>query len=115
MADKAEVDKYFEVIVERINDVGPFIAADWGGSVQFVLPDLNTGWLLKMAMDGTVESCEEKLDEDAATGVLELDSDTFVAIYSGTKSPMEFMAEGKLVGRKSMDALLKILPASAGM
>lgn len=112
MAEKAEVEKWMATIVERLNDVGPYVAADWGGSVQFIVPDLGTGWLLKMAMDGTVESCDEKLDEEAATGVVELDSDTFVAIYTKTTTAMEATAQGKVKTRKSMDALVKVLVPS---
>ena len=112
MAEKAEVEKWIATIVEKLNDVGPYVAADWGGSVQFVVPDLDTGWLLQMAMDGTVESCDEKVDEDAATGVVEMDSDTFVAIYTKAVSPMEASAQGKVKTRKSLDALIKILVPS---
>ena len=112
MADKAEVQKYMDGIIEKLNEVGPIIAEDWGGSVQFVVPDLDTGWLLQMAMDGTVESCDEKVDEEAATGVVEMDSDTFVAIYTKAVSPMEASAQGKVKTRKSLDALIKILVPS---
>ena len=101
-----------DTIVDRLNEVGPYVAADWGGSVQFVFPDLNTGWLLKMAMDGTVESCAEKIDEGAANGVVEVDSDTFVGIYSKKISTGEARASGKMQVRKSLDALVKILPST---
>ena len=112
MAEKAEVEKWMETIVERLNDVGPYVAADWGGSVQFIVPDLGTGWLLKMAMDGTVESCDEKIDEEVASGVVEMDSDTFVAIYTKATTAMEATAQGKVKTRKSMDALVKVLVPS---
>ena len=112
MADKEEVQKSVQVIVEKLNEVGPIMAEDWGGSVQFVISDLNTGWLIQMAMDGTVESCDEKIDEEAALGVLEMDSDTFVGIINKTISPMEAQAERKIQVRKSMEALMKVLPAT---
>jgi sulfur carrier protein ThiS len=112
MAEKAEVEKWMQVIVEKLNDVGPIVAPDWGGSAQFVFPDLGTGWLLKMNMDGTVESCEEKIDEEAADGVVEFHSDTFVAIYNKEVVPMEAYSDGRLKVRKSIDALIKILPAT---
>jgi putative sterol carrier protein len=110
MAKKEEVEKLFQEIIERLNDVGPDVAADWGGSLLYVIPDLGTGWLLKMAMDGTVESLTESTDEEAALGVVELDSDTFVDIYTGRNSPMNAVAAGKCKMRKAMDALVKILP-----
>ncbi len=112
MAKKEEAKKWMDTIVSRLNEVGPYVAADWGGSVQFLFPDLGTGWLLKMAMDGTVESCAEKIDEEAANGVLEMDSDTFVGIYSKKISTGEARASGKMQVRKSLDALVKILPST---
>jgi len=36
-----------KVMIDKLNEVGPYTAADWGGSVQLVFPDLGTGWLLK--------------------------------------------------------------------
>jgi hypothetical protein len=108
MADKAEVQKWMDIIVQRLNDVGPYVAADWGGAVQFIFPDLGTGWFLKMAMDGTVESCEEKIDEASANGVVEIDSDIFVGIYNKTVSQAEARASGKIKARGSLDAMLKV-------
>jgi hypothetical protein len=115
MADRAEVEKWLKHCVDTLNDLGPDIAADWGGSCQFIFPDLNTGWLLKLKMDGTVEFLEEKVDEEVATGVIEMDSDTWVGIYEKVISPLEAFSEGKMQVRKSMDALIKIMPATAGM
>ncbi len=71
-----------KVMVDKLSEVGPDVAADWGGSVLYLFPDLHTGWLLKMAMDGTVESWDEKIDEEAASGVLEMDSDTWVGVIN---------------------------------
>jgi putative sterol carrier protein len=112
MANKEEVKKCVQVIVDKLNEVGPIVAEEWGGSVQFVISDLKTGWLIKMAMDGTVESCDEKIDEEAALGVLEMDSDTFVGIINKTLNPLEAQAEHKIQVRKSMEALMKVLPAT---
>ena len=110
MAKKEELEILLQAIVERLNDVGPDVAADWGGSLLYVISDLRTGWLVKMAMDGTVESCNETTDEKAASGVVELNSDTFVDIYTGKTTPMNAVAAGKIKMRKAMDALVKILP-----
>ena len=115
MAEKEELEKCMKVVVDKLNEVGPDVASEWGGSVQFIFPDLGTGWLVKMAMDGTVESCDEKIDEEAAAGVLEMSSDTFVGIYTKQFSPMEAQADGRMQIRKSIDALIKILPATADM
>ena len=115
MADRAEVEKWLKHVVDKLNEVGPDIAADWGGSCQYIFTDLNTGWLLKLKMDGTVEFLEEKIDEEAATGVIEMSSDTWVGIYEKTISPIEAFGEGKMQIRKSMEALVKIMPATADM
>ena len=112
MANKEEVKKATQAMVDKINEVGPDFAPEWGGSIQFVISDLNTGWLLKMAMDGTVESCAEKIDEGAANGVVEVDSDTFVGIYTKKIATGEATASGKMKVRKSLDALVKILPST---
>lgn len=112
MATKEEVKKSVQFIVDKLNEVGPIVAEDWGGSVQFVISDLKTGWLIKMAMDGTVESCDEKIDEESALGILEMDSDTFVGIINKTLNPLEAQAEHKIQVRKSMEALMKVLPAT---
>ena len=96
--------------VEKINEIGPMIAEDWGGAVQVILSDLGTGWFFKFAMDGTIESWDEKIDEDAAEGVLETTSDMFVDIWEKRVPGMEALAEGKLATRKSLDALMKMAP-----
>ncbi len=109
MAKKAVVKKWMDTIVERLNDMGPFVCKDWGGSVQFIFPDLKTGWFLKMKMDGSVESLVEKIDEKAASGTVETDSDTFIGIYEKTIGPSEAMASGKMKARGSLEALMKVL------
>ena len=108
MANKEEVVKWIKVMVDKMNEACPYTAEGWGGSVQLVIPDLGTGWLVKMAMDGTVESCDEKIDEEAASGVVEMDSDTFVGIFAKTIVAAEASAEGKMRARKSIEALIKV-------
>ena len=108
---KAEVVNLLRQVVEKMKDLGPTVAEGWGGSVQFVFPDLKTGWLMKFAMDGTIESWDEKIDEDTADGVVEMDSDVFLAVLEKKLSPMEALADHKLAARKSLDALFKLMPA----
>jgi hypothetical protein len=114
MATKAAIEEWLGKIVTKLNEVGPYVADEWGGSVQFIFPDLGTGWYLKMAMDGTVESLEEKIDEGAATGVVEIDSDVFIAIYEKRMSSTEARTLGKMRTRKSLDALIKVIVPSLG-
>jgi len=109
MATKEAVKGWLDRIVEKLEEIGPYVAEDWGGSVQFIFPDLDTAWFLQMAMDGTVESLEEKLDEAAATGVVEMHSDAFVGVYEKTMTTDEARAKGQMRTRKSMDALIKVI------
>jgi hypothetical protein len=109
MATKEAVKAQLDKIVEKLEEVGPYVAEDWGGSVQFIFPDLDTGWFLQMAMDGTVESLVEEIDEEAATGVVEMHSDAFIGVYEKTLSTDEARAMGKMRTRKSMEALIKVI------
>jgi len=109
MATKEAVKEQLDKIVEKLEEVGPYVAEDWGGSVQFIFPDLDTAWFLQMAMDGTVESLEEKLDEDAATGIVEMYSDAFLGVYAKTTTTDEARAKGQMRTRKSMEALIKVI------
>lgn len=108
MASKEEVKQHIDIMVEKINDVCPYSAGGWTGSMQLVFPDLGTGWLVQLGVDGTVASCDEKIDEEAATGVLEMHSDTFVGVYSGTLLASEAKDQGKFKLRGSQEALIKI-------
>ncbi len=116
MAQHAEVKKQMQVFVDKLNDIGPDVASGWGGSVQFVFPDLNTGWLVKLNMEGTVESCVEKVDKEAATGILIMDSDTWVGIMTkkippGAPDNTHYGLPQGWVVEKSEEALVKVSPA----
>lgn len=110
MATKERVVQIMEEFIERANDIGPMIAEGWGGKVQVIMSDLGTGWMVKFAMDGTIESWDEKIDEDAADGVMECHSDVFVDIWEKRLPGQQALADGKLATRKSLDALMKLAP-----
>ena len=110
MATKERVVQIMEEFVEKANEIGPMIAEDWGGKVQVIMSDLGVGWMVKFAMDGTIESWDEMIDEDAADGVMECSSDIFVDIWEKRLPGMEALADGKLATRKSLDALMKLAP-----
>ena len=111
MATKEQIVDALKRIVENMKEIGPAVAEGWGGAVQIVVPDLKTGWIMKFAMDGTIESLDEKIDEQVAQGVLEINSDTFMGVNDKSINPMEALSEHKLVVRGSLDALMKLLPA----
>jgi len=108
---KEEIVDILRQTVEKMKEVGPAVAEGWGGAVQIIMPDLKTGWLMKFAMDGTIGSWDEKIDEKSADGTLEINSDVFVDIWEKRLGPMEALAEHKLDARGSLDALIKLLPA----
>ena len=110
MATKQRIEEIVQEFVDKLNDKGPDIAEGWGGAVQIVVPDLNTGWYIKLAMDGTVESCTEKIDEENANGVMDVSSDTFVDIWEQRVAGLDALAMGKFKIRGSMDALMKFAP-----
>ncbi len=109
MATKAEVKKWLDIIVERVNDIGPFVCADWGGSVQFIFTDLKTGWFLQLKKDGSVESLVEKIDEASATSTCEMSSDTFLRIYKKEASAGELYFSGEMQCRGSLDGMMKVM------
>jgi hypothetical protein len=110
MATKEKVVQCLEGVVEAGNEIGPMIAEGWGGKVQIIMSDLKTGWLFKFAMDGTIEGWPEMVDEDAADGVMECESDVFVDIWEKRLPGMEALANGQLTIRKSLDAMMKLAP-----
>lgn len=110
MATKERILEIMHEFVDQVNEIGPTIAEGWGGSAQIIMTDLRTGWLVKFAMDGTVESWDEKIDEEVADGVLEVNSDIFVDIWEKRLPGMQALSEGKLVTRKSLEALMKLAP-----
>lgn len=114
MADKAQIRKRLDLAVEKLEEVGPYVAEGWGGSLLLKVTDLQTGWMMKMAMDGTVESLEESVDEEAATSIMETDSDRLLGILNGEINPSEARAEGTMRADKSLDALARIMPAIIG-
>ena len=109
MADKEALKKRLDQAVDRLNDIGPDVVDDWGGSILFKTPDLDTGWFMQMAPDGTVESLEEKVDEEAATSIIEAESDILLGILNGEVNPQQARAEGKMKADKALDGLALVL------
>ncbi len=106
-----EVQKSVKALVDKVNEVGPDIAPEWGGAVQFVFPDIKSGWLIKLSMDGSVESWDEVINEDKADGVLEMPGELMYGIMFKGVNPMDPDSLAQMKARKSTDALMKVLPA----
>ena len=110
MATKERIEQIMREFVDKANEVCPDVAQGWAGTIQFIVPDLGIGWFLKFNMAGTVESWDEKIDEENAEGVLECNSDIFVDIWEKKIGGMEALALGKLTVRKSLESLMKLTP-----
>lgn len=109
MVDKAEIKKRLDVAVEKLADIGPDVAEGWGGTILFKCPDLKTGWMMKMSKDGTVESLTEKMDEQAATSIIEAESDILLRILNGDINASEARSTGKMRAEKALDGLALVL------
>lgn len=57
---------------------------------------------------------KEKVDEAAASSIIETDSDTLLGILNGNINPMEAGSDGSMRAGKSLDALARIIPACIG-
>ncbi|WP_296705737.1 SCP2 sterol-binding domain-containing protein [Algoriphagus sp.] len=111
MADKPTLQKRLDRMVNLLNRIGPDVADYWGGSILFKTPDLNTGWFLQMSMDGTVESLVEKVDEEAATCIIEADSDVILGVFNAVIDPMAAVNDGRMLVHKSVEPIMMIMPA----
>ena len=57
---------------------------------------------------------KEKVDEAAASSIIETDSGTFLRIINGNINPMEAWSDESMRADKSLDALARIIPACIG-
>ena len=110
MADKDAIKNRLDKMVKKLEEVGPDVAEGWGGTILFKIVDLDIGWMMKFAQDGTVESLEEKIDEDAATSILEFKSGAFIDVFNGKVPPAQAKGIGDMRVYKSIDALVAIMP-----
>jgi len=108
MVSKAETEKLIKQVCDRIDSIGVEKLA--GKLMQFEFPDLGTGWLIKIASDGTVESCQEMIDKKLAYTTTIMDSDTFEKIITRTATPFDLFAAGKIKVEGTQEALLLFLP-----
>ena len=57
---------------------------------------------------------KEKVDEAAASSIIETDSNTLLRILTSNINPMEAWSDGLMRADKSLDALARIIPACIG-
>ena len=86
----------------------------WGKTVQVVFTDIETGYRLKFAMDGSVEPekapASEIKDADAA-GTVYCTVQTLKDVVDGKTSAMEAMNSGLFRIEGGLDAMVKLAPA----
>ncbi len=111
MADRDAIKRRLDKMVKKLDEIGPDVAEGWGGTILFKVVDLDTGWMMKFAENGTVESLEEKVDEDTATSILEFKSDALLDVLNGKVHPSEAKGRGDMRVYKAIDALVSIMPA----
>jgi len=87
----------------------------WGKTVQVIYTDIETGYQVKYAMDGSVEKVEKKpaseckLEDAEATVFCTVDD--IKDIIDGKTNAMEAMGTGKFRIEGPLTALMKLGPA----
>jgi len=114
MAEKQKTaEELIKTIVTKLNEIAD-VNEGWGKAVQFSFSDINVGYYLKLAMNGTVEKCDKKpaseMRVEDAEGTVILDVDTLKGILDKTVDPMEALGKGLLRIEGKMDALMKLAP-----
>lgn len=110
MASRKEVEEAVKEIIKRVDELGPELLDEWGGSVQMSFADINTSWFFKFSMDGRIEEYGEEDRSNEVEAVAHMDSDTFVGMVNGTINPMEAFYTGTIKVDGAVDALLKMAP-----
>ena len=91
------------------------LAEGWGKTIQTVFTDIETGYRMKFAMDGSIEKIEKKpaseikLEDAEATVYCTVDD--LKDIIDGKVNAMDAMGAGKFRIEGKMDALMKLAPA----
>jgi len=105
----------------RIN-LNKEITEDWGKTVQQVFTDIETGYLIKFAQDGTVGEIEKKpaseiiqkpaaeLKAGDAVATIYCTVQTLKDCFDGKLNAMDAMAKNLFKIEGSMDALIKLSP-----
>jgi putative sterol carrier protein len=107
-------DEIIKELEKRLNE-NKDLAEGWGKAIQLVFTDIETGYRMKFAMDGTIEKIEKKPASEIKLEDAEATSYCAVydlkEIFDGKVSAMEAMGSGKFRIEGKMDALLKLAPA----
>ncbi len=88
---------------------------DWGKAFRIGFEDIDMGWWIKIAMDGTVEKVEKgpwkKIRAKEAVSSLVTTADTLSGVLSGEIDGQSAAASGAVKIEGSYDGIIKIAPA----
>ncbi len=109
MVDKEKMAaELMNEMVKRINDSAEMMA-DWGKAFQMVFTDINTGYWLKVAMNGKVEKLEKVIkDKTESAAVISCSVNTFKGLMNKTIGAQSALGSGELKVDGPMSELLKL-------
>jgi putative sterol carrier protein len=110
---KRKADELMSLIEERLNK-NKEATKNWGKTVHLIFTDIDTGYRLRFAMDGsnTIEKEEaSKMKSAEAQATVSTTVDTLKGVIDGTSSPVLAVMSGKIKIDGEMGTLMKLLPA----
>ena len=109
MVDKdKQAEELMNEVVKRINESAEAMEG-WGKAFQMFFTDINTGYWVKVAMDGHVEKFEKGMkDRKESAAVISIDVDTFGGILNKTTGAQEAMNKGKIKIDGGLAELIKL-------
>ncbi len=108
-----QADEMIGAIKEKLNSKKE-VTKDWGEVLHLIFTDINVGYRLRFAMDGTCTTEKEeagKMKQADAEATVSTTVDIMKGIIEGTQSPVLAVMSGKIKIDGSMTALMKLMPA----
>jgi putative sterol carrier protein len=107
-------DETMKILEKKLNEIKE-TTEGWGKNMAVVFADIQTGYLMKFALDGTA-TIERTATSDikaenveAIANVAEVTD--FKDVLEGNASPMNLLTSGKLKIKGNQGAFMKIAPA----
>jgi putative sterol carrier protein len=111
---KKIADDIMNELAKKLNE-SKDLTEGWGKAIQIVFTDIETGYNVKFAMDGSIEKTEKKplsaIKPEDAEATCYCTVDDLKDIIDGKVSAMEAMGSGKFRIEGKLDALMKLAPA----
>ncbi len=106
-------DEMIDAIEKKLNN-SKELTKDWGKVLLLIFTDINVGYRLRFALDGTCTTEKEeagKMKQADAEATVSTTVDAMIGIIEGTQSPVLAVMSGKIKIDGSMTALMKLMPA----